>query len=47
MGNKIKQALISVTDKKGMWSCEGPEGLRSRVLSTGGTAAQIKAAGST
>jgi len=46
MGNKIKRALISVTDKTGI--VEFAEGLKAfgvEILSTGGTAAQLKAAG--
>jgi phosphoribosylaminoimidazolecarboxamide formyltransferase/IMP cyclohydrolase len=46
MGNKIRRVLISVTDKKGI--VDFAKGLRTfgvEILSTGGTAAQIKAAG--
>jgi phosphoribosylaminoimidazolecarboxamide formyltransferase / IMP cyclohydrolase len=46
MGNKIKRALISVTDKKGIVEFAG--GLKKfgvEILSTGGTAAQLKAKG--
>ena len=46
MGNKIKRALISVTDKKGIVEfAKGLKGFGVEILSTGGTAAQIKAAG--
>ena len=46
MGNKIKLALISVTDKKGIVEfAKGLKGFGVEILSTGGTAAQIKAAG--
>ena len=46
MGNKINRALISVTDKTGI--VEFAKGLKAfgvEILSTGGTAAQLKAAG--
>jgi len=46
MGNKIKRVLISVTDKKGIVEfAKGLKGFGVEILSTGGTAAQIKAAG--
>ena len=46
MGNKIKRALISVTDKKGIVDfAKGLKVFGVEILSTGGTAAQIKAAG--
>ena len=46
MGNKITRALISVTDKKGIVEfAKGLKGFGVEILSTGGTAAQIKAAG--
>ena len=46
MGNKIKRALISVTDKTGIVEfAKGLKGFGVEILSTGGTAAQIKAAG--
>src|SRR5512136_550097 len=46
MGNKIKRALISVTDKKGIVDlAKGLKAFGVEILSTGGTAAQIKAAG--
>jgi phosphoribosylaminoimidazolecarboxamide formyltransferase/IMP cyclohydrolase len=46
MGNKIKRVLISVTDKKGIVDfAKGLKAFGVEILSTGGTAAQIKAAG--
>ena len=43
---KIKRVLISVTDKKGIVEfAKGLKGFGVEILSTGGTAAQIKAAG--
>ena len=46
MGNKIKRVLISVTDKKGI--VEFAKGLKAfgvEILSTGGTAAQLRNSG--
>ena len=46
MGNKVKRALISVTDKKGIVDfAKGLKAFGVEILSTGGTAAQIKSAG--
>jgi phosphoribosylaminoimidazolecarboxamide formyltransferase/IMP cyclohydrolase len=46
MGNTIKRALISVTDKKGIVDfAKGLKAFGVEILSTGGTAAQLKAAG--
>ncbi len=46
MGNKIRRALISVTDKKGIVDfAKGLKAFGIEILSTGGTAAAIKAAG--
>ncbi len=46
MGNKIKRALISVTDKRGVADfAKGLKAFGVEILSTGGTAAIIQAAG--
>jgi phosphoribosylaminoimidazolecarboxamide formyltransferase/IMP cyclohydrolase len=46
MGNRIKRALISVTDKKGIVEfAKGLKGFGVEILSTGGTAARLKEAG--
>ncbi len=46
MSNKIKRVLISVTDKKGIVDfARELKGFEVEILSTGGTAAQLRAAG--
>ena len=47
-GNVIKRALISVTDKKGIVEfAKGLDAFGVEILSTGGTAAQLRKAGLT